>query len=385
LRDWVLSRQRYWGVPIPIIKCVSCGYVPVPDKDLPVKLPPLKDFKPADDGRSPLAKAAKWLKVKCPNCKQWAERETDTMDTFVDSSWYYLRYTDPKNKKAFADKAKMAKWLPVPIYIGGAEHNTMHLLYSRFFAKVLYDLGYTNFDEPFTARRNHGIILGPDGQKMSKSKGNVVDPDREVVQYGADTVRMYLAFMAPYEQGGPWDPKGINGVHRFLKRVWELGHQAFVQSHDLGFKKVLNRAVKKIGEDLQSLKLNTAVSELMKTMNAMEGGISKEDFETFLKILAPLAPHITEELWQSVLKHKKSIHLESWPKYDPALLIKNTVQVPVQVNGKVRGVVTLASDAKQDDAIFAARADANVAKYLDGAAVRKIIYLPGKMLNIVVE
>lgn len=385
LRDWVLSRQRYWGVPIPIIHCPACGYVAVPDKDLPVKLPPLDDFKPTDDGRSPLAKAEQWLHVKCPVCNGPAERETDTMDTFVDSSWYYIRYTDPNNKTKFADPKKMAAWLPVSMYIGGAEHNTMHLLYSRFFAKALHDLKLVSFDEPFTGRRNHGIVLDPQGRKMSKSKGNVVDPDAEVAKYGADTVRLYLAFLGPYEQDAVWDPKGINGVHRFLKRVWVLGQQPLIESENLGFKKALNRAVKKIGEDLEGLKLNTAVSELMKVLNATDSGIGTEDFETFLKILAPLAPHITEELWQGVLKHKTSIHLESWPTYDPKLLVEDVVEIPVQINGKVRGTISVPPDIKEDDAVFAAKQSENIARHLEGVTVRKIIYISGKLLNLVVS
>jgi leucyl-tRNA synthetase len=305
------------------------------------------------------------------------------MDTFVDSSWYYIRYTDPNNKKKFADSKKMEAWLPVSMYIGGAEHNTMHLLYSRFFTKALHDLKLVPFNEPFTGRRNHGIILGPDGQKMSKSRGNVVDPDKEVAQYGADTVRMYLAFMAPYEQGGPWDPKGINGAARFLRRMWELGQREFGESaHECT--RAIHRAVKKIGEDLEELKLNTAVSELMKVLNVAEAGIAKEDFEMLLKILAPLAPHITEELWHQC-GHTTSIHLESWPTYDPKLLVEEVVEIPVQVNGKVRGTIAVPPDIKEDDAVFAARQAENIAKYLEGVTVQKIIYIPGRLLNLVVS
>ncbi len=388
LRDWVLSRQRYWGVPIPIIHCPTCGYVAVPDKELPVKLPTLKDFRPADDGRSPLAKATAWLNVKCPTCKGPAERETDTMDTFVDSSWYYLRYTDPKNTKKFADPAKMKQWLPVSLYIGGAEHNTMHLLYSRFFIKVLNDLGYVHFKEPFTARRNHGIILGPDGQKMSKSRGNVVDPDAEVAKYGADTVRMYLAFMAPYEQGGPWDPKGITGVQRFLVRARMLLDNQAAQTPHGEVERVLHETTKTLGADLESLSLNTCISGLMKLLNVIEKAnttLTSAQREHFLLLLAPFAPHLAEELWHSSLKKKTSIHLESWPKYDPALLVRTTIELPVQVNGKVRGVISVSPDAKEDDVMFAARGSEAIARYLDGARLQKIIYIPGRMLNLVVS
>ncbi|MDP2630897.1 MAG: class I tRNA ligase family protein, partial [Candidatus Uhrbacteria bacterium] len=368
LRDWVLSRQRYWGVPIPMIHCESCGYQPVSEKELPVELPHLDDFKPADDGRSPLAKAKDWVQVKCPKCGNDAERETDTMDTFVDSSWYFMRYTDPANAKAFADTKKMDAWLPVPMYVGGAEHNTMHLLYSRFFTKALKDLGYISFNEPFLTRRNHGIILGPDGQKMSKSRENVVDPDEQVNFYGADTVRMYLAFMAPYEQGGPCDPKGINGVHRFMNRVWKLSEQDFKDS--ASSKKAIHHAIKKVGEDLDKLRLNTAVSELMKALNEIEYGITKEDFESFVKILAPLAPHIAEELWH-VLGHDDSIHLQTWPEYDETFLIEDQYQMPVQVNGKLRDMITVSSEATEDEIKKLTLASEKVQKAIDGKEVQK--------------
>jgi leucyl-tRNA synthetase len=392
LHDWVLSRQRYWGVPIPMVKCASCGYVPVPEKELPVQLPPLKDFKPSDDGRSPLAKATKWLKVTCPTCNSPAERETDTMDTFVDSSWYYLRYTDPKNKKKFADEKKMAAWLPVPMYLGGSEHNTMHLLYSRFYAKALYDLGYVSFSEPFLSRHNRGIILGPDGQKMSKSRGNVVDPDDLVERFGADTVRMYLAFMAPYEQGGPWDPKGINGVYRFLHRVWRLVTSTTqpAQESSRVIDGAFHRAIKKIGKDIDTLAFNTAVSELMKLLNAAEAysaserALSSWHLAAFLTLLAPFAPHIAEELWQGVLKKKKSIHLEPWPQYDPALLIEDTLHLPVQVNGKVRDSIDVPSDVSEEEIKTRALASTKVQSHIAGKTIKKIIIIPRRLISIVV-
>jgi leucyl-tRNA synthetase len=388
LRDWVLSRQRYWGVPIPVIKCATCGFVPVPDRQLPVKLPPLKDFKPAEDGRSPLAKATAWLNVKCPKCKGPAERETDTMDTFVDSSWYFMRYTDPKNTRQFADPNKMKRWLPVPMYIGGAEHNTMHLLYSRFFTKVLHDLGCVQFDEPFLARRNHGIVLGPDGQKMSKSRGNVVDPDAEVAAYGADAVRMYLAFLGPYEQDKAWDPKGITGVVRFLQRTWNLFQKKPVRRGAEEVERALHAATKRIGKDIEVLALNTCVSELMKLLNTIEhhdGALTVRQQERLCLLLAPFAPHIAEELWQHRLKKKRSVHLQQWPAYDEALLKTAVIQIAVQVNGKVRAVVPMAPEMSEQEAVFAARQDANVARYLEEATPRTTIYIPGKLLNFVVE
>ncbi|MBI2068899.1 MAG: leucine--tRNA ligase [Candidatus Yanofskybacteria bacterium] len=386
LHDWVLSRQRYWGVPIPMIRCEKCGYVAVPEKELPVELPYLEDFKPSDDGRSPLAKAKDWLKVKCPECGRDAERETDTMDTFVDSSWYFLRYTDPKNKKEFASKKKMAEWLPVPMYIGGAEHNTMHLLYSRFFTKALHDLGYLDFNEPFTARRNHGIILGPDGQKMSKSRGNVVDPDVEVKKYGADTIRMYLAFMGPYDQGGPWNPDGIQGVFRFLTRVWNfISEPEEPKTADKEADRIINKATKEMGDDIKNLKFNTGVSGLMKLLNALEDKwLTKKQYGTFLKLLAPFAPHIAEELWWTVLKNKKSIHLEKWPKHDEALLAEELIELVIQINGIKRDVLKVTKGLSEEEVKSIALSNESVKKYLVGKEIKKFVYVKDRLTNIVI-
>ncbi len=385
LHDWILSRQRYWGVPIPMINCPVCGYQPADEKELPIKLPPLKNFKPADDGRSPLAKATKWLKTECPKCGGKAERETDTMDTFVDSSWYFIRYTDPKNKKEFASKKKMSEWLPVPMYIGGAEHTTMHLLYSRFYTKALNTLGYVDFKEPFLGRVNRGIILGPDNQKMSKSRGNVIDPDIEVKKYGADTVRMYLAFMGPYEQGGPWSPGGINGVYRFLSRVWN-----YVSRYDEDIKPspqavaILNKYTKEVGDDIKFLKFNTGVSGLMKLMNELESHeISKDEYETFLKLLAPFAPHLSEELWQNVLGNKKSIHLEKWPEYDEKLLADEKVKLVVQVNGRVRDTIEVKKGLSEEEVKELALASENVKKHIVGD-IKKVVYVKDRIINLVV-
>ena len=394
LHDWILSRQRYWGVPIPMIKCAGCGYMPVPEKDLPIKLPKLDDFKPTDDGKSPLAKSEKWLKTKCPKCGGEAERETDTMDTFVDSSWYFMRYTDPDNNDEFASQKNMDAWLPVPLYIGGAEHNTMHLLYSRFFTKALHSLGYTKFDEPFSGRVNHGIILGPDGQKMSKSRGNVVDPDVEVKNYGADTVRMYLSFMGPYEQGGPWDPKGINGVSRFLNRIWN-----FVSRYEDKKLKIcekpeidveITRAIKNVGDDIKDLKFNTGVSGLMKMLNSLEEitgeeyKLNREQYELILKVVAPYAPHIAEELWQEVLGNKKSIHLESWPKYDPALLKEEITNLVIQVNGRVRDAILMKAGLLEEEVRKIVLDSEKIQKFIGSQPIKKFIYIPGRIVNIVI-
>ncbi len=389
LHDWVISRQRYWGVPIPMIHCEKCGYRPVADEELPVRLPKLEDYKPTSDGRSPLAKAKEWAKTKCPDCGRDAERETDTMDTFVDSSWYFLRYTDPKNKKAFADKAKMQQWLPVDLYIGGAEHNTMHLLYSRFFTKALFDLGLIDFDEPFTVRINHGVILEA-GQKMSKSRGNVIDPDELVKKYGADAVRMHLAFMGPYDQGGPWNPGGINGVYRFLNRAWVMAQTICRKKRPAGtgakeLKTVLNKTIKKVGGDISDLKFNTAVSELMKLLNELEEkGADRKSFEQFLKLLSPFAPHLAEDIWQNVLGHKKSIHLEKWPDYDKKLIAEELVSIVVQVGGRARSVISLPADSGEEEVKKLALTDEKTKKHLASREIRKTIFVKNRLINFVV-
>ena len=404
LHDWVLSRQRYWGVPIPIVYCPSCGYKPVPEKELPVKLPRLDDFKPSDSGKSPLAKAEKWLQTTCPNCGGKAERETDTMDTFVDSSWYFMRYTDPKNTKVFADKKKMSQWLPVPMYIGGAEHNTMHLLYSRFFTKALHSLGYISFSEPFIGRRNRGIILGPDSQKMSKSRGNVVDPDDLVAQFGADTVRIYLAFMGSYEQGGPWSPGAINGVHRFLNRFYNMFKNFNLQNtayklqsgskskalRDKTIEQTLHKTIKKVGEDIENLHFNTAVSEMMKLLNAFEDFISlgfklsTVNCKLFLLLLSPFAPHLAEEIWINVLGNKKSVHLQKWPRYNPRLIKNDAIDFIIQINGKFRDIIKLPAESLEKMVLDFALRNQKIKKYTDGKEVKKVIFVPDKLINIIV-
>ena len=387
LRDWIVSRQRYWGVPIPIIHCKDCGDVAVPDKELPVKLPEVKDYLPEGTGRSPLAKATKWVKVKCPKCKKWAQRETDTFDTFVDSSWYFLRYADPKNKKSFASAAKMRNWMPVNLYSGGADHTTMHLLYSRFWQKALYDLGLVKDKEPYTRRMNRSIILGPDGQKMSKSRGNVIDPDEVVARLGADTVRMYLAFIGPYNEVSsyPWNPDSVAGVRRFLERVWRMG-QAGVESKVSGNANVetlLHKTVKKVGEDIQALKFNTAIAALMSFLNVAEKeGMTKVQYSSLLRLLAPFAPHITEELWLT-LGNTTSIHLQSWPRYDEKQLREHTVTIAVQINGKTRTTILVEHDS--DEAHVRAEAEKNSAiiKHLAGLHVNRVVYVKNRLLNFV--
>ncbi len=385
LRDWVVSRQRYWGAPIPIIHCEKDGTVAVSEKDLPVLLPEIKDYKPQGDGKSPLAKAEKWLKVKCPKCGGEAERETDTLDTFVDSSWYFLRYCDPRNKNLPFDKLRAADWMPVDLYSGGAEHTTMHLLYSRFFYKAMFDLGFIPKelgDEPYKERRNRGIILGPDGQKMSKSKGNVVDPDEYVEKLGADTVRMYLAFIGPYNEVGsyPWDPHGILGIKRFLDRVFKLAPS----SQNLNAGRVLHKTIKKIGEDIDGFRFNTAISALMILLNEMEKvGISEEGFNIFLKLLSPFAPHITEEIWEK-LGNKKSIHLEPWPEYDPKLIEETTFKLIVQINGKVRDKFEVPAGISEAEATSLTLSREKVKLSLENKKPKKIIFVPKRLINLVV-
>ena len=405
LHDWSISRQRYWGTPIPIIYCDDCGTVPVPEKDLPVKLPEDVDYAPT--GKSPLATAEDFVNVKCPNCGRQAKREVETMDTFVDSSWYFLRYCDPKNDKEIFNKKAVGAWLPVEIYVGGAEHTLGHTLYSRFFVKFLKDLGLVDFEEYAKVRVNHGVILGPDGARMSKSRGNVVNPDELVKQYGADAVRIYLAFMGPYDLVAPWDPNGIRGVYHFLERTWKLAEnvgEAEVSSED---KIILNRTIKKVGEDVANIKYNTAVASLMELLNHLskkshKGKVYKDEFQTFLKLLAPFAPHMTEELWQrvhsreltvdskqkSVKSESKtdnwSIHSQPWPEYDEKYIKAEMVTVVVQVNGKVRDRLLVKAEISKEEVEKLALESAKVQNFLGTKKPKKTIFVPGKLVNFVV-
>lgn len=402
LHDWIISRQRYWGAPIPMIHCQKCGVLSVREKDLPVLLPEIKDYKPPGTGESPLARAKDWVNVKCWKCSRPAKRETDTMDTFVDSAWYFLRYSDPKNKKEFASKEKLKAWLPVNMYIGGQEHATKHLLYARFITRVLYDARYLHFDEPFLSLRHQGLILGPDGEKMSKSRGNVVNPDDYVEKYGSDTVRMYLCFMGPYENGGPWDPKAIVGVYRFLNRAWNLvtnsSNGKAIKSPRLNrdkkriansktnkeIEKVFHKAIKKVGEDIENLRFNTAVSELMKLLNEMENSeLIKLQEEIFLKLLAPFAPHLAEKLWREILGNKKSIHLEKWPKYNPKLIKEEVVDLVVQVNGRTRDIIKAPRDLTEAQARELVLASEKIKKHISGKEIKKFILIPNKLINLV--
>jgi len=390
MRDWIISRQRYWGAPIPIVYCEKCGTVPVAENQLPVKLPKLKNFKPVAGGKSPLARVKSFINTKCQKCHGKAVRETDTMDTFVDSSWYFLRYADPKNKKQFASKEKLKSWLPVNMYIGGAEHAVLHLLYSRFFVKALKNIGYLEFFEPFTALRHQGIILGSDGQKMSKSRGNVIDPDELVSKYGADTVRMYLCFMGEYSQGGPWNPTGILGIKRFLDRIYakffslrEMSRRDTILKSEEKNQRLLHPTIKKVGEDIENLRFNTAISALMILFNATEKTtISKNTAEIFLKLLAPFAPHFAEELW-TALGNKKSIHLETWPKYNPKFIEAEEYDMVIQINGKMRDKIKIPKTLERLEIEKLVLARDIVRKYIESKEIKKIIFVPNRLINIV--
>lgn len=379
LRDWLVSRQRYWGAPIPIIYCKQCGTVPVPQEDLPVLLPEDVDFIPT--GESPLTRSKSFHKVKCPTCGEPARRESDTMDTFVCSSWYYLRFTDPHNADIFAAREKMEKWLPVDLYVGGAEHSVLHLLYSRFITKALHEFDYISFNEPFKKLRHQGMILAQDGRKMSKSFGNVVNPDDIIVKYGADTLRLYEMFMGPLDVQKPWNTQNIAGSRRFIERVYKLLDKR-TENEPETFAKVLNETIKKVGEDIQLLKFNTAISQLMICLNAAHSGISDDSLGIFARLLAPFAPHIAEEIW-SELGENDSVHKASWPTYDKAQLTVSTVTVAVQINGKRRGEITLASDADETTALAAARAIPSVAAALAESEPKRTIYIRGRILNLV--
>jgi len=386
LRDWIVSRQRYWGVPIPIIHCDKCGEVAVPDEQLPVLLPDVEDYLPSGEGKSPLAKVESFVKTKCPQCSGEGRRETDTLDTFVDSSWYFLRYTDPKNDKEFAAREKQDNWMPVDLYSGGAEHTTMHVLYSRFWHKALFGLGLVSDSEPYTRRMNRSLIMGPDGQKMSKSRGNVIDPDEVVARLGSDTVRMYLAFIGPYNEVGsyPWNPDGVVGVRRFLERLWRVADSRGLDADNADHERMLHQTIKKVGEDIAAMKFNTAIAQLMILLNAIEKRkrIGEAQWKTFLKLVAPFAPHIAEELWHEA-GEKESIHLQEWPEYDPALLVSGNVAIAVQVDGKTRGEVVVARDEDKQSIERAARAA--VGKRLEGRVIERVVLVPNRLVNFVLK
>lgn len=385
LRDWSISRQRYWGTPVPMIHCDKCGINPVPFEDLPVKLPYEVDFTPK--GKPPLASSEDWLSVKCPKCKGEATRDAETLDTFFDSSWYFYRYCSPEFDKAPFDEQKVKQLMPVNVYFGGSEHTLGHTLYARFFTKFFKDLGLVDFEEFALKRAQHGVILGTDGARMSKSRGNVVNPDRVVEEYGADTVRLYLCFMMPYTATAPWSDSAISGIYRFLKRVWDLQNILVEDEMSSEDNFQMNSAIKKVSEDLENLNFNTAVSALMIWLNHLSSkkAVSRLEYETFLKLLAPFAPFITEEIWHSIKENASSIHLEKFPDYQAKHIVRENIQFIVQVNGKVRANIQIPREKAEDREFVESEAkkDKKVNKYLS-QGVKKVIFVPRKIINFVV-
>ncbi|WP_346705586.1 leucine--tRNA ligase [uncultured Agathobaculum sp.] len=386
LRDWVFSRQRYWGEPIPLVHCEKCGWVPIPEEQLPLTLPDVESYEPTENGESPLAKMTDWVNTTCPCCGGPAKRETDTMPQWAGSSWYFLRYMDPHNDKALASKEALEYWSPVDWYNGGMEHTTLHLLYSRFWHKFLYDIGVVPTKEPYARRTSHGMILGENGEKMSKSRGNVVNPDEIVDTYGADTMRLYEMFIGDFEKAAPWSPKSIKGCRRFLERVWGLAEKvqegdAYSKQHEV----LMHRTIKKVGEDADNLKANTAIAALMTMLNEFyDKGVNKAEYMTFLTLLNPFAPHITEELWQQ-MGGEGLLSVAPWPVYEEAKTVEDTVEVAVQVNGKLKCTIKLPADCDKQVAIDTALAEEKVQNAIAGKEMIKQIVVPGKIVNLVVR
>ncbi|MDL2216031.1 leucine--tRNA ligase, partial [Ruminococcaceae bacterium OttesenSCG-928-N02] len=387
LRDWVFSRQRYWGEPIPVVECEKCGWQPLPESELPLRLPELEDFEPTDDGESPLSRVQEWVNTTCPCCGGPAKRETDTMPQWAGSSWYFLRYTDPDNKQELASKEALEYWGPVDWYNGGMEHTTLHLLYSRFWHKFLYDIGIVPTAEPYAKRTSHGMILGEDGVKMSKSRGNVVNPDDIVKQYGADTMRLYEMFIGDFEKAAPWSSAGIRGCERFVERVWNL-QNIFVAQEECRpeFEGLCHRTIKKVGSDIENLKANTAIATLMSFLNEIipTGKITRGELKLFLVLLNPFAPHVTEEMWQ-VAGFEGEIAQQKWPAYSEEKCIEAQIELVVQMNGKVREHFFAAPDVDATTAIATAKAIPAIAAAIAGKEIVKEIYVPGRLVNLVVK
>ena len=388
LRDWVFSRQRYWGEPIPIVHCDKCGYVPIPESELPLKLPMVDSYEPTDTGESPISKMTDWVETTCPHCGGKAYRETDTMPQWAGSSWYFLRYMDPHNNEALASKEALNYWSPVDWYNGGMEHTTLHLLYSRFWHKFLYDIGVVPTPEPYAKRTSHGMILGENGEKMSKSRGNVVNPDEIVEQYGADTMRMYEMFIGDFEKAAPWSASSIKGCRRFLERYYNLQEKlidgdAIRPELECAF----HKTIKKVGEDIENIKFNTAIAALMALMNDISavGNINKKEYAIFTILLNPFAPHITEEVWEGCSLGDGIVAEQSWPNFDESKCKEEQIEIVVQVNGKIKAKLMIPADAEQSEAISLAKADENVKKAVDGMNIIKEIYVKGRLVNIVVK
>ena len=386
LRDWVFARQRYWGEPIPIVHCEKCGFVPLPESELPLKLPEVESYEPADDGGSPLTKLTDWIQTTCPKCGGKAQRETDTMPQWAGSSWYFLRYCDPHNDKELASKEALEYWMPVDWYNGGMEHTTLHLLYSRFWHKFLYDIGVVPTCEPYAKRTSHGMILGEDGQKMSKSRGNVINPDEIVRDYGADTMRLYEMFIGDFEKAAPWSSASIKGCKRFLERIWNLQDIVVDGNIRPEFEAPIHRTIKKVGEDIEKLKHNTAIASMMSLLNEIEasGSVTKDEINVLLRLLNPFAPHITEEIWQN-LGFDGMLFEAEWPSYDENKCIDSTIEIVAQINGKVRAKFTVPVDISADDAIQTALNLDKIKSAVEGKNIIKKFYVKGKLVNIVAK
>ena len=387
LRDWVFSRQRYWGEPIPIVYCEKCGYVPLPESELPLVLPNVDSYEPTDNGESPLAKMTDWVNTTCPHCGGHAVRETDTMPQWAGSSWYFLRYCDPHNDKEFASKEALRYWCPVDWYNGGMEHTTLHLLYSRFWHKFLYDIGEVPNPEPYAKRTSHGMILGENGEKMSKSRGNVVNPDDIVRDYGADTMRVYEMFIGDFEKAAPWSQSSIKGSKRFLEKVWALNEKLTEgENYRPELESSFNRTIKKVTEDIEGLKMNTAIAALMSLLNDIQatGSITRGEYRTYLLLLNPFAPHMTEELWE-LCGFSGMLNEAKWPTFDPAKCVDSAVEIAIQVNGKIKARINVPADIAAPDAIALAKKDSAVAEAINGKTVIKELYVPKKLVNIVVK
>ena len=386
MKDWAFNRQRYWGEPIPIVHCPACGMVGVPYEELPLRLPNMENFAPGEGGESPLAKIESFVNCTCPKCGGPAKRETDTMPQWAGSSWYFLRYTDPKNEKEFASQENLKYWLPVDWYNGGMEHVTRHLIYSRFWHRFLYDIGEVPVDEPYAKRTAQGLILGPDGEKMSKSRGNTVDPNDVVDEYGADVLRVYTLFMGDYASAAPWSESSVKGCKRFLERVAGLSDLVSGKGETEAITSLIHKTVKKVSQDIEDMKFNTAIAAMMSLINSIydHGSLTADELGVFVRLLCPFAPHICEEMWEA-LGHKGLCATADWPEYDEAKTQDATVEIAVQICGKVKSTIRIAADAKQDDAIAAAKADEKIAALRDGKTIVKEIYVPGKIVNIVAK
>ena len=386
MKDWAFNRQRYWGEPIPIVHCEHCGMVPVPYEELPLRLPKVKEFAPGEGGESPLAKIEEYVNCTCPKCGKPAKRETDTMPQWAGSSWYFLRYIDPNNDQCLADPEKLKYWMPVDWYNGGMEHVTRHMIYSRFWHKFLYDIGEVPTSEPYAKRTAQGLILGPDGEKMSKSKGNVVDPNEVVDVYGADVLRTYILFMGDYASAAPWSETGVKGAKRFLDRFADVYDMVVDGPSSAKLESAVHKTVRKVDSDIEEMKFNTAIAAMMGLLNEIydEKQIGREDYKMLVRLICPFAPHLAEELWQ-MLGGEGLCALAAWPQYDEAKTVDATIELAVQINGKLKGTITLPKDADRDTALETAKADARIAPLLDGKTIVKEIVVPGRIVNIVVR